>query len=197
VVAGEQRVLLRKAKAQVVRRVTGRLDGLQCPTGSLDDVAFPHFPIGPVLEVAGAFHRIRFALTQWPRAAVRPAADDRRSRVCLESACSRGVVAVCVRDDYCADALALRSREQVREVGPVCRAGVNDRDLAPSDDVGAGSLEGERARIAGHDATHERAHLHDPAGLRREVEVEGEIVSHDTSGHDPATRVLRGEIAAV
>jgi hypothetical protein len=33
-----------------------------------------------VLEVAGAFHRIRFALTQRPRAAVRPAADDRRSR---------------------------------------------------------------------------------------------------------------------
>jgi hypothetical protein len=107
------------------------------------------------------------------------------------------VVAVRVRDDDCADALAPHCREQVGEVGPVRRPGVNDRDLAASDDVGAGSLECERARISGHDAPHERAYLNDPSGFRREVEVEREIVSHGSLGADPATRVLRGEIAAV
>ena len=57
-------------------------------------------------------------------------------------------------------------------------AGIDDRHLAMTDEVGAGALESERARVVGDDAADQRCHLH-----RRAV-VELEVSDERNAGHE-------------
>ena len=69
---------------------------------------------------------------------------------------------------------ASKRLDMLGEVG----AGVDDRDLALADDIGAGASKGERARVARHDAPDARRDRLEPAVFEREIAAERDLDSH-------------------
>ena len=57
-------------------------------------------------------------------------------------------------------------------------AGIDDRDLALADDIGAGALEGERAGVLRDDAADSRRHRFEPAVFEGDLVAKGNVDSH-------------------
>src|SRR5437016_11748979 len=75
--------------------------------------------------------------------------------------------------------LARETGEQRLDVLGEIGAGVDDRDLAATDNIGSGAAEGEGAGVARDDAANVRRHRLEPAVLERELTAKGDVDSHD------------------
>src|SRR6516165_1601324 len=85
------------------------------------------------------------------------------------------MIAMSVSDENVGDGLAAHGVEQRGDMRLIKRSGIDDRDLALSDDVGDRSLVGERARIIRKQAPHPWLRLLDLAGDEVERLVEGDV----------------------
>ena len=81
-----------------------------------------------------------------------------------------------MRDQNCGDGLAAQRLEQSVDMLFAIGARIDDRDFAGADDIGAGSGEGHRPRIAGRHAAHQRRQAHEFARRSREGAVERNLV---------------------
>ena len=88
------------------------------------------------------------------------------------------MVAMRVGDEDVRDRLVADRIEDRLRVRLVVGAGVDDRDLSASDDVGDGAGEGERAGIVGDDPADAWRNLFDLIGWKVEALVEGDVVAH-------------------
>ena len=147
-IAGEQRVLLDQRVGGVVARVTGRRYRLQRPALALKPVAVMQDARGRVIGIVRGIEAARPAR----RRRERRAADDRGTGLDRERARARRVISMGVREHDVRHALAGGRGEQRVEVRLVFGTGIDDRDGAAPDDVGAGAREGERPRVAADDA---------------------------------------------
>ena len=95
------------------------------------------------------------------------------------------MVAMGVGDEDMGDPLVGEARQQCRDMLFELGAGIDHRDLALADDIGAGALEGERARIARDDAADPRRHPLEPAVFEREFAAIGNVDSHEFNTSDP------------
>ena len=77
-------------------------------------------------------------------------------------------------DEDVADPLAGGGRQDRLEMVVHVGAGVDHRDLAVADDVGAGAHEGERAGVVGHDTTDQRRQTIAGAVVEGDVPNEGD-----------------------
>ena len=175
VVAGEEEAVLAKREADVVRGVAGGVHALEGPPVPLDEVAVAHLDLGDELHVSPFFH-LHPVL---PGAVRAVAVDGARPHLRLERPGRGRVVVVGVGDEDVAHLLAGdRGGEGLHVVGEV-RPRVDDRDPAPADDVGAGAVEGEGARVPGNDPPHghrsRRGDEVDPAVLELELAPEGDL----------------------
>ncbi|CAB5003109.1 unannotated protein [freshwater metagenome] len=150
VVAAKQHVLLAVPEAEVVRDVTGGVQYVEGPTRPFDDVAGGdeyigyEREVGPLLDLAlGLALLLGFAGERVGAERVHRGVDARVA----QHRRGRGVIAVGVRDEDRDDLLAAECAQQCLHVRRVSRPGVDDRNLAPADDVGAGAVERERARV--------------------------------------------------
>ena len=116
----------------------------------LDEVAVSHLDLGHELHVAALLH-LHSVL---PRAVRTVAVDGARPHLRLERPGGGRVVVVGMGDEDVAHLLAGDGGgEGLYVVGKV-RPRVDDRDPAAPDDVGAGPVEGEGARVARDDPPH-------------------------------------------
>ena len=142
VVAREQRPFLREQEAEVVGGVPRRVHGLQRPARAGDDrpvreaMIRREVPVRPLLGGGPA------------AAAVRAVAVGRRAGRGLQAAGRGRVVDMGVGDDEMGHGLSAHRVEHGIDVLGQVGAGVDDGDGAAPDDVGAGAVEGEDARIA-------------------------------------------------
>ena len=172
----EEDPVFAKREADVVRGVAGRVHALERPPVTLDEVAVPDLDLGDELHVASLLHAAP------PRAVRTVAVDGARPDPRLERPGSGRVVVVGVGDEDVAHLLARdRGGEGLHVIGER-RPGVDDRDPAPADDVGAGPVQGEGARIAGDHPPHRdrtrRGDEVDPAVLELQRPPEGDLHAH-------------------
>ncbi len=110
----------------------------------------------------------------------------------LQLCCRGRVVAMGVGDKDVGHPLARETGEQRLDVLGEIGAGVDDRDLAATDNIGSGAAEGEGAGVARDDAANPRRHRLEPAVFERELAAERNVDSHDkktTRDRLPAPRV--------
>ena len=166
VIAAEQRALLAQLIADVVRRVSRRVDAFDAPAVARDDVAVAHRDVGHEV-VVGALLDLHAGLDA-PRA-VGAEAVARRAGGGLHRTAGGRVIAMGVGHQQMRDGLALERVEQrvdvLGEIGP----GIDDGDIAPAQHVGAGAVPGEGARVARDDAPHAGCDLLEHAVREREL----------------------------
>ena len=136
-----------------------------------------HDDIGREVPVA-AFLAARLAA---PAAGMRPEAVGRRAGRFLQRLRRRRVVAMRVGDEDMGDPLAGEARQQRVDVLGKVGPGIDDRDLALADDIGAGAAERERAGVARDDAPDPRRHRFEPAVFERELAPVGDFDGHRAS----------------
>lgn len=88
------------------------------------------------------------------------------------------MVAMGVGDHHVGHRLAGNGLEHRIHMLRRVRAGVEDGHVTMADDIGAGAREGEGGRIGGHDAAHQRRHVHRLANGGIEIAVEGNVSAH-------------------
>ena len=137
-VAGEQDALLLEQEADVVGRVTGRVDDLEPELGSLDAVAVDDGAVG-----------------RHDRVALRERHDLGAGRL-HQPLGAGGVVGMCVREEHPPDALAHRRPDDGVDVLLRVGAGVDHGDLVDAHEVRVRAGTRHRARVRGDDAAHER-----------------------------------------
>ena len=98
-------------------------------------------------------------------------------------------------DEDMGDGLAVERLQQRVDMILLLRAGIDHRDLAVADDVGAGALEGERAGIARDDAADQRRQPLGPPVFEGKVAAERDFTGHVPGiipGALPLCQGLRG-----
>ena len=128
-------------------------------------------PVGTLLHLGAQRHTVRAAA-----GAVRPEAVAFCIRVRGEQRAARRVVAVRVRDDHVRDGFSRGGGQQRLDVRFVRRAGIDNGHGAAANDVGAGAVERERARVLGDDAPNAGRHFGDlsVAKVERALERNGD-----------------------
>src|SRR4051812_49195258 len=111
----------------------------------------------------------------------------RRAGRFLQRLCCRRMIAVRVSYKNMRDPLALEARQQRLDVLGEIGAGIDDRDLALADDIGAGALVSEGPGIARHDPPHSRRHRFEPAVFEGDVSAIGYVDRHAGWPQDGAT----------
>ena len=178
VVAGEEDPVFAQGEADVVRGVARGVHALEGPAVPFYDVAVAHLDLGDELHVAALLDLHPAAAGSVRAIAVDCARPDHR----LERPGGGRMVVVGMGDENVTHLLAVHCRSErfhmSRDVGPR----IDDRDPAPADDVGAGAVQGEGARIARHDPPHgNRARWRDevdPAVLELELAPERYFDGH-------------------
>ena len=176
VIADKADLPLRPGKGHVVGGMAGRGDSLERPAVALDDVAAVHRDIRPEVAVGARLRIVLFALIARPRGAVRTLGIDGGAGRSLDPRGVRRMVAMGMRDENMRHGLAAHGVQQRVRMRLAVRTGIDDRDLAPAQDIADRAAESERARIVAEHATHTRAHFLSVARLEREVAVEGDVV---------------------
>mgnify|MGYP007125626218 CR=1 FL=1 len=97
---------------------------------------------------------------------VRAVRNGRRTAVLTQPRGQRRVVAVTVRDQDRNDAFTLQRSDERGTVRIRQRAGVDDRDVTATDDVGAGAVVGELGRVLRNHPPDERRNFHGLAVVR-------------------------------
>ena len=98
----------------------------------------------------------------------------------------RRMVAMGVGDQDMGHPLAREAGEQCLDMLGEVGTGVDHRDLAAADDVGSGTPEGERARIARDDAADPRCDRLEPAVFERELAAKRDVDGHRGRLHEIA-----------
>ncbi len=191
-IAAEQDAVFGQRKAQMVRGVAGRVHRLEPPAGAGDLVAVVHGDIGGEIPVA-AFLDAALAA---PAAGMRAKAVGRGPGRRLQRLRRRRMVVMRMGYQDMGHLLAGETREQCGDMLVEIGAGVDDGDLALADDIGAGALEGERARVARDDAADAGRHRFEPAILERHVAAERDIDCHDAGEYTRSSDCLIAEIIA-
>lgn len=178
-IAGEQRLLLRQGKAQVVAGVAGGGDGGEGPAGAGDALSLLHHMIGGVGGIeagigAGAIigqHKRR-------------AADDEGAGGGFQGGGCGAVIEVGVGDEDVADGFSRQAFDQCVDMCWIGGAGIDDGDRAAglgwADNEGAGAGEGEGRGIVRQQAADKRRALHEMApggGIGVSRQVHGRLVT--------------------
>ena len=120
---------------------------LERPAVALDHAVVGKHQVRREVGVGAGVQRVDFADAQWPCRAVRAFGGDDCAGLPLQQPGERRVVAMRVADEDMADRPAVDGAEQSRQMIGVVRAGIDDRQAVPADDVAVGAVEGERAGI--------------------------------------------------
>jgi hypothetical protein len=178
-IAGEERALFGKREAEMVRSVARRMNRRHAPTRSRHDIAVAQGVIGTEVVIAAFFGDAAHTSAILGAArAVGTEAVSGGARHVLQRRRRRRVIDMGMGDENVRHGLAGERFEQRFHMRGDCRAGIDDGDAVPADDVGAGALEGEGARVARDDAADERAQRGDGAVLDLEIAAEGNLNGH-------------------
>ena len=175
----KQGFLLRQRIGEMIRRVSGRLDGSLAPAGAGDRIRVPHLPVRGEGAVGGGVEHPLLARAKRAGRAVRTAADDPGAGRGLQRRHCGRMVAMGVGHHDMAHRLAVDRGQQACHVPRIVRPGVDDGDRPAADDVTAGTGERHRAAVTGDDPAHERGQFGDLSGRRRLRPVECDVVAHD------------------
>src|ERR1700683_3977027 len=115
---------------------------------------------------------------------------------CLDLWHAGRVIAVRVGDENMSDGLAADCVEQRADMRIIVGSGIEDRDLAATDDVTHRALVGERSGIVGDQRAYARRHLFGVAGHKIEALVERNFVAHAQSIHASGPQPTRRECGA-
>ena len=138
----------------MVGRMARRVDTLDRPTVPFEDFPADHRDIRREVHVSAL---LDLDAVRNLAGAMRPEADGRCVRVSGQEAASGRVVHVRMRHKHVRDGLALCGTRNRFDVHGIRRARVDHGNVATSQDVGAGTVECERTRIASDHATYARA----------------------------------------
>ena len=131
----------------MVGRVARRVDSLERPAGTFNDVAIPECHIGREVIVSALFNIIpRFPTT------VRAEAVGFGAARLFQVARGGRMVAVGVGDQQVAHCFTLKGAQQRIDMAAEVRPGVDHRHLAAPDNISAGAVKGERPGIVGDHA---------------------------------------------
>ncbi len=133
---------------------------------------------GTKIAVGTRVERIMFADMQRPRGAVRTFSIDGSACRRLDRRHRRRMIAMSMCDKNMRHSLVANGIEERADMRFVIRTGIDDRDLATTDDVANGSLESEWAGIVGHDTSDACHRLVDSVRRDGEVFVERDVVGH-------------------
>src|SRR5215216_2187209 len=131
----------------MVRGMARRVHRLEAPLAALDRVAVARHDIRREIPVATLLGARLAALA----AGMRTEAVSRRSGRRLQRPGGRRMIPVSVSNEDVGHPLAVEAGQQRLDMLGEIGTGIDDGDLAFADDIGAGALIGERARVAGDD----------------------------------------------
>ncbi len=121
-----------------------------------DARAIGTFDIRPIIEIGGGIEPVDLAKPQGPRRGMRRAAMDGCAGSLCEEARERGMVAMGMRDQNGCHARFTDRRKEAGEMRAIFRAGIDDREVTRSHEIGAGTgkvkgpaLPATRRRIPG------------------------------------------------
>src|SRR5437764_5040795 len=109
---------------------------------------------------------------------MRPLGENLGAGCRLDGGHGGGMIAMRMRDENVRHGLTAHGVEQRSDVSRIVGSGIDDRDLAASDDVTHCPFEGERTRIVGDDTAHTRRKLFGAAGSELEYSVIWNVVGH-------------------
>src|SRR6185312_2821024 len=135
------------------------------PARPFNDVAMGDGDVWPERAIGAGFRIMLLALIAGSRGAMRAFGVNCRASRLLDTPRVRRMIAMGMGDDDMRHGLATHGIEQRLGVRLVIRAGIEDRDLVPADDVADGAGEGKRARIVTEHAPHARPYFLDDAGF--------------------------------
>ncbi len=182
-------------EAEMIGGMARRLDRADMPAAAiapaLDDVAVAQLHIGHEVAIA-AFLGLAADAFLRPARAMRAEAIGLGAGRSLDRGRGGRVVVMRVGDEDVGDGLAVERLQQRVDMVLLLRAGIDHRDLAVADDVGAGALEGERAGIARDDAADQRRQPLGPPVFEGEVAAERDFTGHDAAHYPRRTAALPG-----
>jgi len=148
----KQRLSVIQRKAQMIGRVTGRVERFQRPIASRDPLPTPQCPIRREIRVQKGFAR-RIVLDGPPRRRLGSKAQNFRPRDLGEFREACGMILMGVGQENVGHALsaAAELRKQGGSMRLLVRPWIDDRDRAGADDIAVGALEGEWAGIVRDD----------------------------------------------
>ncbi len=175
VVAREQRALFTQRKADVVRRVAGRVHALHRPAVRRNHLAMADPDVGLERHVGALFEL---------HCRILDAGAVRTERICqcvavlTKQRTTRGVVRVRMRDQHVADPLTLGCRKNGVDVVGIGRTGIDYRDIAVTEDVGARAVQREGTGILGDDPADQRRQLSDRTIFEFELAPKRDLHAH-------------------
>src|SRR5690606_23453334 len=162
-----------------------RMDGAQREAVAFDQRIVGQRDVRVEIGVAAGIHPHLLAGTQGPRRAMRAEAGGRRAGGRRQPGGERRVIAMGVADEDMADRPAADRRQQGGQVLLVVRAGIEDGQRLPADDVAVGAVKGEGAGIGRGDADHVRRHRDRLSVRRRKTRVEFKCHGCGNSSRSP------------
>jgi len=179
VIAGEDSSLTDQRKAEMVWRVTWRVQHIERNAARLHHVSVPKRPVWPEGWIDESFTETRRAGAALGTG--RAEAHELSAEQRLQGARAVAMVAMAVGDQDVGDALAtcgLGDRNKMLLVG---RTGVDDRHATAAYEISVGAEEGVWARIVGDDAAHLRRDLLGNAVVDINTSIEGKLCRHGVS----------------
>ena len=175
-VAGKQQIGSSQGKGHVVRRMARRRQCLDAPARTGDHFAVFQRDIRNEIAVGAGLPALGVPDMQRTRRAMRALGVSLGAGDFLDRGSGGGMIAMGMGDKDMRYRLALHRVEQRIDMHLIVRTGIEDGDVAASDDVTDGSFEGERSRIIGEQPAHPGRDLLDLAGREIEAFVEADIV---------------------
>jgi len=177
VIAGKKRAFPGERKAQMIGKMSRRMDRFNAPARPFDGRAVADDLVRRKAVIGALVKRRRVKFPFANR--MRPEAENGRAHAIGEAPRPAAMIAMGVRDQDMGDAFAGERRYKRVEMRKVVWTRINDGDLALADNVGSGAGISEGAGIIGDNAPH--AGVHVVGDARREVDVldEGDVGQGD------------------
>src|SRR3954451_11435179 len=163
-------------ECKVIGRVPRRGDRLQRPVSAFDGVALTQLDIGLELAVRAGFRRYLFTFVARPRCAVWTLGIDLGPGRSLDARGVGRVIPVSVGDQNMRHRFAPHCIKQRRGVFLVVWAWIDDRDLAPANDITDCPRQGEWAGVIAENPPHTRPNFLRDTRLERKVAIEGHVL---------------------
>ncbi len=177
----------------MVHGVAGSGQSRQGPARTRHALALGQLAVRPVVGVARRVEPSLLRAAHGARRPVRAAAEDRGAGRGGKRPGAGRVVAVGVGDEDRVDRFAVEGGEQGRPVLRMVRAGIDHRDAAVPDDVGAGAALGEGPGIRADQPPDQRRHRLDPAARRRLAQEGGRRLGRLGLAHRTVSRGIDDE----
>ncbi len=176
VIAGEHGALPDESEAEMVRRVSWRVQHVERDAAGLDRVAVLQ---GPVRLEGGIDEGVAEPRRPGaPAAAGRTEAQDLAAEQFLQRTRTVAMIAVAVGDKDVGDALAAGGLGDRREVVIVGWPRIDHGDMAAADEIGVGAEKGVRRRIVGDDAANLGRDVLGDAIVDISAAIEGKLGGH-------------------